>query len=107
MKKKYCGTVGVLVVVLEKFAAVTCLLYGGEELVEEGELGMLSTFTGVGGALPERGREIPEKKKGIGALEHHFADIYKKKKSVQVALIFSHWCIRVVSGDLERSEFHL
>lgn len=67
MKKKYCGTVGVLVVVLEKFAAVTCLLYGGEELVEEEELGMLSTFTGVGGALPERGREIPEKKKGIAA----------------------------------------
>lgn len=67
MKKKYCGTVGVLVVVLEKFAAVTCLLYGGEELVEEVELGMLSTFTGVGGALPERGREIPEKKRNRGA----------------------------------------
>lgn len=107
MKKKYCGTVGVLVVVLEKFAAVTCLLYGGEELVEEEELGMLSTFTGVGGALPERGREIPEKKKEWG----HFSTISliftKRKKSVQVALIFSHWCIRVVSGDLERSEFHL
>lgn len=29
-------------------------------MVEGGSLGMLSMFTGMGGALPERGLEIPE-----------------------------------------------
>lgn len=50
---------GGLFVALEIFAGFSRLLFGGGEVVKGWALGMLSMFTGVGGALPERGRESP------------------------------------------------
>lgn len=52
-------TVSGLLVALETFRGFSRPVCGGGEEVEEGALGMLSMFTGVGGALPERGRERP------------------------------------------------
>lgn len=44
---------------------------GGGEEVEEGALGMLSMFCGVGGALPERGRERPGREnRGLSLFLH-------------------------------------
>lgn len=59
-------TAGGLLGILETFRDLSRLVSGGEEEEEEEEaLGMLSTFTGVGGALPERGRERPGRKKDL------------------------------------------
>lgn len=44
---------------LETFAGFSCLLCVVGEVVEGGAMCTLSMFTGVGGALPERGRERP------------------------------------------------
>lgn len=57
---KHCCTVVGLLVALETFTGFSRLFCAGGESVEGGELGTLSMFTGVGGALPERGRERPE-----------------------------------------------
>lgn len=72
----HCHTVRDLLVVLETFAGFSRLLCGRGVVVEGGALGMLSMFTGVGGALPERGRERPEKTRGqvlcsVSADENH------------------------------------
>lgn len=52
---------------METFRDLSRLVCGGEEEEEEEEeaLGMLSMLTGVGGALPERGREGPSRKKDL------------------------------------------
>lgn len=50
---------------METFRDLSRLVCGGEEEEEEEALGMLSMFTGVGGALPERGRERPSRKKDL------------------------------------------
>lgn len=41
----------------------TCCLHEDEELLIGGASGVVGKLTGVGGALPERGRENPAEKK--------------------------------------------
>lgn len=58
--ERYGTEGGCLLFALETFAAFSRLLCGGDEVVQGGVTGMLIEFTGVGGALPDRGREKPE-----------------------------------------------
>ncbi len=86
----YGRTIEVLLVVLATAVGRCLRLWGGVVLVIVGGVGILSRLTGVGGALSERGREIPERQ--IKQVEKQENQRIKTNDTSEITsgLIFSH-----------------